>query len=108
MTARDVASAARLGDLVAQQVLTEAGAYLGIAIASLVNLFNPGMVVVGGGVSQVGDLLLEPIRKAVRERSLRSAAQAVRITAAVLGRRSSSIGAVVQAINVALNQMIEA
>lgn len=107
ITARDVASAARLGDLVAQQVLTEAGAYLGIAIASLVNLFNPSMVVVGGGVSQVGDLLLEPIRKAVRERSLRSAAQAVRITAAVLGRRSSSIGAVVQAINVALNQMIE-
>jgi len=107
ITARDVAAAARLGDLVAQQVLTEAGAYLGIAVASLVNLFNPSMVVVGGGVSQVGDLLLEPIRRAVRERSLRSAAQAARITAAVLGRRSSSIGAVVQGIDLALDHLIE-
>jgi hypothetical protein len=51
---------------------------------------------------------LEPIRRAVRERSLRSAAQAVRITAAVLGRRSSSIGAVVQGIDLALDQLIEA
>ena len=107
ITARDVAAAARLGDLVAQQIITEAGAYLGIAVASLVNLINPGMVVVGGGVAQMGDLLLEPIRNAVRERSLRSAAQAVRINAAVLGRRSSGIGAVVQAINVALGMLVE-
>ncbi|MBN2146024.1 MAG: ROK family transcriptional regulator [Anaerolineales bacterium] len=108
LTARDVAAAARMGDLVAQQALTEAGQYLGIAISSLVNLFNPSMVVVGGGVSQVGDLLLEPIRKSVRERSLKSAAQAVRITTAMLGRRSSGIGAVVQAVNLALDRLIEA
>jgi glucokinase-like ROK family protein len=106
ITARDVAAAARLGDLTAQQIVTEAGAYLGIAVASLVNMFNPSMVVIGGGVSQIGDLFLEPVRKAVRERSLRSAAQAVRITAAVLGRRSSSIGAVVQAVNLALDEII--
>lgn len=106
ITARDVAMAARLGDLVAQQIITEAGAYLGIGVASLVNLFNPSMVVVGGGISQMGDLLLEPIRKAVHERSLQSAAQAVRITAAVLGRRSSSMGAVVQAVNIAVDQII--
>jgi glucokinase len=105
--ARDVATAARRGDLVAQQIITDAGAYLGIAVASLVNLFNPGMVVIGGGVSQLGDLLLDPIRKAVQERSLRSAAQAVRITSAVLGRRSSSMGAVVQAINVSLDRLVE-
>jgi glucokinase-like ROK family protein len=103
ISARDVAEAARLGDLVAQQIVTTAGGYLGIAIADLVNLFNPGLVVVGGGVAQMGDLLLDPIRRAVRERSLRPAAQAVRITAAVLGRRSSSMGAVVQAISLALH-----
>jgi glucokinase-like ROK family protein len=107
ITARDVAAAARLGDLVSQQILVEAGAYLGIAVSSLVNLVNPSMVVVGGGVAQIGDLLLEPIRKAVRERSLRSAAQAVRITTAVLGRRSSSVGAVVQAINIALDKLVD-
>jgi len=108
ITARDVTSAARLGDLVAQQIVTEAGACLGIAVSSLVNLVNPSIVVVGGGVAQIGDLLLEPVRKAVRERSLRSAAQAVRITASVLGRRSSSVGAVIQAINVALDELVEA
>ncbi len=107
ITARDVASAARMGDLVAQQIVTEAGFHLGVAVASLVNLFNPSMVVVGGGISQMGDLLLEPIRKAVRERSLRSAAQAVRINSSVLGRRSSSMGAIVQSINVILDQMVE-
>ncbi len=106
ITARDVAAAARMGDLVAQQIITEAGAHLGVAIASLVNLVNPSMVVVGGGVAQLGDLLLEPIRSAVRVRSLRSAAQAVRINAAVLGRRSTSVGAGVQAINVALDLLV--
>lgn len=107
ITARHVAEAARLGDLVAQQIVTESGAYLGIATASLVNLFNPDMIVVGGGISQMGDLLLEPIRKAVRERSLPPAAQAVRINAALLGRRSTSIGAVIQAINLVLAQRLD-
>lgn len=102
-----VAAAAQRGDLVAQQIVTEAGMYLGIAIASLVNLFNPAMVIIGGGVSQLGDLLLEPIRKTVSERSLQSAAKAVRITSAVLGQRASSMGAVVQAINLSLNQLVD-
>ena len=107
ITAREVAQAARKGDLVAQQIMAEAGSYLGIAIASLVNLFNPGLVVVGGGVAQIGDLLLDPIRKSIQERSLRSAAQAVRVSAALLGRRSSSMGAVVQALNIALDKLTE-
>lgn len=106
ITAKDVVAAARIGDLVAQQIVAEAGMYLGTAIANLINLFNPNMVVVGGGVAQAGDLLLDPIRQTVREHSLRSAAQAVRITAAVLDRRSSSMGAVAQAINVALHQQV--
>lgn len=107
ITTRDVATAARLGDLISQQIISEAGRYLGIAIASLVNLFNPNVVVVGGGVAQMGDLLLEPIRQAIHDRSLWSAAQAVRVTSAILGRRSSSMGAVVQALNVALHQITE-
>ena len=107
ITAQDVGEAARLGDLVAQQIVVEAGSYLGTAIAGIINLSNPSMVVVGGGVAQMGDLLLEPIRHVVRERSLRPAAQAVRITAAVLGRRSSSMGAIVQAIDTALYILTE-
>jgi glucokinase len=103
----NVAAAAQRGDLVAQQIITDAGKYLGIAIASLVNLFNPGMIVIGGGVSQLGDLLLEPIRKTVAERSLHSAAKVVRITSAVLGRRASCMGAVVQAINISLDRLVD-
>jgi glucokinase-like ROK family protein len=103
----DVAHAAQQGDLVSQQIITDAGKYLGIAIASLVNIFNPGLVVIGGGVAQLGDLLLEPIRKTVMERSLHSAARVVRITSAVLGRRASSMGAVVQAINLSLDRLVD-
>jgi glucokinase-like ROK family protein len=107
INAIDVAATAQRGDLVAQQIITEAGTHLGIAIASLVNLFNPGMVIIGGGVALLGDLLLEPIRKTVTERSLSSAAKAVRITSAVLGRRASSMGAVVQAINLSLDHLVD-
>jgi len=107
ISAQDVADAARQGDLISQQILSRAGSHLGIAIAGLVNIFNPNMVVVGGGVAQIGDLFLEPVRQAVQRRSLPAAAHAVRITTALLGRRSSSMGAVVQALTIALHQLAE-
>lgn len=107
ITARDVASAARLGDLPAQQILTRAGTYVGIAIAGMVNMFNPGMVIIGGGVAQTGDILLEPMRMAVQRRSLPAATRVVRITTAMLGRRSSSLGAVILASSIALHQVAD-
>jgi len=107
LTAKDVAAAARRGDLVAQQVMAEAGEHLGVAMAGLVNIFNPDIIVVGGGVAQIGDLFLEPIRRTVTQRSLPAAADSVRITTAVLGRRSSSLGAVVQALSLAVHDIAE-
>jgi len=107
ITAKDVALAAGRGDLIAQQILSEAGEYLGTAIAGLINLLNPGIVVIGGGIAQAGDLLLEPIRQVVQSRSLKAAVQVVRITSAVLGRRSTSMGAVVQALSIYLHQLAE-
>lgn len=107
ITLKDVVAAARRGDLISQKLFKESGAHLGTAIAGMVNLFNPSMVVIGGGVSQIGDLLLEPIRHTVQQRSLLVASQAVRITSALLGRRSSGIGAVVQANSIILHQHIE-
>lgn len=107
ITARDVAAAARRGDLIAQQILARAGTHIGIAIAGLVNLFNPGLVIIGGGVAQTGDILLDPMRQAVQRRSLPAATRAVRITTAMLGRRSSSIGAVIQALTIALHQVAD-
>jgi predicted NBD/HSP70 family sugar kinase len=104
ITVREVAAAARRGDLIAQQILASAGSHIGIAIAGLVNIFNPGMVIIGGGVAQTGDILLEPMRQAVQRRSLPAATRVVRITTAMLGRRSSSMGAVIQALTIALHQ----
>ena len=107
ITAQDVAVAARRGDLIAQQIIAEAGAQLGVAIAGLINLINPNMVVVGGGVAQIGDLFLEPVRKEVRRRSLPGSVRAVQITTALLGRRSISMGAVVQALSIALHRIAD-
>jgi len=107
ISARDIAMAARRGDLVSQQILAKAGTHIGIAIAGLVNLFNPGMVIVGGGVAQTGDILLEPLRQAVRRRSLPAATSVVQITTAMLGRRSSSMGAIIQALTIALHQVAD-
>ncbi|MGE5464020.1 MAG: ROK family protein [Syntrophothermus sp.] len=107
LTAQDVAEAARRGDLPAQEILKRSGTYIGIAIAGLINLINPSTVIIGGGVAQVGDLLTASIRQAVRERSLRASEHGVKITTAMLGRRSSLIGALVQAINIALFEAIE-
>lgn len=53
VTSKDVISAARRGGLFAQQLMVDAGSHLGTAVASLVNLFNPGMVVIGGEVAQI-------------------------------------------------------
>jgi predicted NBD/HSP70 family sugar kinase len=107
LTARDVTLAARRGDLVSQKIITSAGRYLGIAIAGLVNLFNPQTIVVGGGVAQVGDLLLQPIRDTVALRSLKASARTVKINTATLRRRSSGMGAIVQALSIALHQVAD-
>jgi glucokinase-like ROK family protein len=107
ITVREVAEAARRGDLAAQEILHRSGTFIGIAVAGLINLVNPSVVIVGGGVAEVGDLLTAPIRKVVRERSLRAAEHAVKITTAMLGRRSTLIGAMVQATNIAIHNTIE-
>lgn len=105
--AMDVIEAACSGDLLSQQILSDAGGHLGTAIAGLVNLFNPSMVIIGGGVSQIGDLLLEPIRRTVQKRSLKMASRKLRISTALLGRRSSAMGAVVQALSLVLHSSVE-
>jgi glucokinase-like ROK family protein len=107
LSVNDVADAARRGDLAAQEIIKRSGTFIGIAIAGLINLINPSTVIIGGGVAQLGDLLTGPIRQEVRERSLRASEHAVRITTAMLGRRSSLIGALVQAINIAIHDAIE-
>ena len=63
LTARDVSSAAARGDLVANQILSQAGQLVGQTIAAMVNFFNPSLVIIGGGVALAGDRFLASIRQ---------------------------------------------
>lgn len=99
ITAKDVIATAKMGDLLSQQIISDAGKYLGIAIAGLINVINPAIVIIGGGVSASGDLLLDPIREAVSNRSLFASFSTVRISAALLGKRATGMGAITQALS---------
>src|SRR3990172_5821964 len=65
ITARRVAEAARSGDSLSIAALQRAGTFLGMAIADYLHIFNPTLVILGGGVSRSGDLLLDSVRKAI-------------------------------------------
>ncbi|MHB8658297.1 MAG: ROK family protein [Solirubrobacteraceae bacterium] len=81
------------GDAAAIEALELIGARLGVGITSLVNIFNPEVVVIGGGVIAAGELLLAPARTVVAERALRPSRDEVRIVAAHFGVEAGMIGA---------------
>src|SRR4051812_35850076 len=86
---------ASAGDPACQRVIADAGRTVGVAVAALCNQFNPERVVVGGELAATGDLLLEPLRDAVRRYALPAAADAVTIVPAELGDRAEVLGALV-------------
>lgn len=65
-----IVKAAQAGDALAIDVLADAGAYVGMAIANLVHIFNPQRIIIGGGVSNAGAFLFDPIRKAAKQRTM--------------------------------------
>jgi glucokinase len=87
------------GDAAARDVLALIGTRLGVGIANLVNIFNPEVVVVGGGVIAAGDMLLEPARTVVAERALRPSRDLVRIVPARFGAESGMLGAATLALD---------
>ena len=80
------------GDRAARDVVALLGTRLGVGLANLANIFNPELVVVGGGVVAAGDLLLEPARAVLRTRALPPAAD-VRVVKAELGSEAGMVGA---------------
>jgi predicted NBD/HSP70 family sugar kinase len=101
-TVENLVEAARQGDRLARDVLGETGGYLGVAVASLLNLLNPAIVVVGGPLVGAGDLLLGRIRDTVHHRSLwRSVAEA-RIVTSELGDSAIAVGAATLVLQSAL------
>ena len=88
-----VAEAAKQGDVVAKKIFEIVGGYIGIGLASVVNLLNPEKVVIGGGVADAGDLLFNPIKKTLSERTMPIQGAAVEIVHAELGNTAGVIGA---------------
>jgi glucokinase len=89
------------GDLAARAAIATLGHHLGIGMTSLVNVFNPEVIVIGGGLVATGDLLLEPARAIVAERALIPARDQVRIVPARFGDESGMLGAAAMAFEAA-------
>jgi predicted NBD/HSP70 family sugar kinase len=97
-----IEDAAIAGDPLALQVTREAAQYLGIAVAGLLNLTNPSVVVIGGELARLGELLLEPLREMVTRRTLVSSVAASEIYTSRLGPQSMAIGAATMVLKNAL------
>jgi glucokinase len=93
ITAEVVAAAARRGDQAARRVLEEVGTNLGLGVSNIVSLLNPEVVVLGGGLASLGNLLLAPLRKAVRQWGQPLARRQVRIVKSRLGDEAGILGA---------------
>lgn len=93
-SARDVSQAAEQGDPLAKSALARAGTYLGHAIADYLHLYNPQIIILGGGVSQSGPFLMEPLRASIAERVISPEyLHGLVITKAALGDDTGLLGA---------------
>jgi glucokinase len=99
LTAPQVAELAHDGDPAARALVTEMGMRLGEGLANLVNAFNPQVIVVGGGVIALGDLLLEPAREELARRALAPSRDLVRIVPTRFGAESGMLGAAALALD---------
>ena len=94
ITAQTVYEAAQKGDALAGEIVRDTARMLGAGIANLLNLFNPDVVVICGGVTQAGDLLFDPMRVEVRRRAFKPAVDACRIVPGALPGTAGVVGAV--------------
>ena len=94
LTAATVYEAAHQGDELATEVVRDTARFLGAGIANMLNIFNPEIVVLAGGVTQAGDALFEPLRAEVRRRAFKPAVDACRIVPGSLNGKAGVIGAV--------------
>lgn len=88
-----VCEAAKAGDPVAKRIFTIMGEYIGIGMASVVNLLNPEKIIVGGGVADAGELLMTPLKETLKKRAMKIAGEAVEVVPAQLGNTAGVIGA---------------
>ena len=87
-----IARAAEAGDRMAFDLLDRTGIHVGVAVATLVNLLNPGMVIIGGGVAQAGEILLTPVKRTVKKCAIGMISQTVTIQQDQMGKYAGVIG----------------
>jgi len=93
LTPKLIADAAARGDRTAREVFEEAGAHLGTAVANLINIFNPDVIAIGGGVARGFHLMGPRMTEEVRKRAFPESSRVARITRARLGTEAAAIGA---------------
>jgi glucokinase-like ROK family protein len=92
-----VSKAALAGDAVAKRILTNVGDHLGLGLSYLINILDPEVIVLGGGVMEASEFIVEPARAAIARHTLKSSS--VRIIKSELGERAGLIGAVLAAMD---------
>lgn len=103
VTTKMVADAAREGDEMALNVFTRAMEYIGIGVANLVNLFNPELIFIGGGVSMAGDIFFDNIKRVVTRHVMQSSPRKVNIYPVKFGHNAALMGALALILNKVLN-----
>jgi glucokinase len=93
VTAKDIFDAAREGDEIASKVIEDVSFHLGLALANIANILNPEKIVLGGGVSKAGSVLLDPIKERFLQYSFPRVAKSTEISLATLGNDAGVIGA---------------
>ena len=99
-----VGEAALQGDQLALQIIGRAAYYLGIGVVNLINIFDPNVVILGGGVSKLGALLCDPVRAMVRKRTLTETQRDTPIVPAALGDQVGVLGGVALVVTEQLEQ----
>jgi len=93
VNAETIHQAAQAGDELANELIARTAYYLGVGLTSLINIFNPEVIVIGGGLSNIGDILLKPAYDEAERRAFKQTFQAVRFARAELGGNSGVLGA---------------
>ncbi|HEY7568752.1 MAG TPA: ROK family protein [Gemmatimonadaceae bacterium] len=94
LTAALVYEAAKKGDMLAIEVVHDTARFLGAGVANILNIFNPDVVVIAGGVTQAGEALFEPLEREVRRRAFKASVDAARIVPGTLPGTAGIVGAV--------------
>src|SRR6266568_4237500 len=93
VNARTVARAAEAGIPLARAIITHAAEALGVGLVNIIHIYNPDIIILGGGVMRMGRMLMEPALRIVQERAMKAPSDSVRIALTQLGRNAGLVGA---------------